>query len=344
MSGVIYATRLAQEARRIREAVIDGAEVSALLESSADAIGRLVAWDAMFLSGADPRTGQFTATTCVRELPAEMCAPWMRNEFLEADVNKFPALQREAATLSGATQGQRMLSPRYRDIYRPYGFGHELRAVLADGTGCWGYLTLIRDAAAPDFTASEVELMSRLAPVIATAVRSTHRETPVPATTGPGVITVARDGEVLSMTESAREAFGTICAGSLLAVAAAAFARAEGRSAPPPQTRVRTSARAWLAFSADIVRDDAGQAVAAAVVVGAAQPRDLLPVLTAAHGVTARESEVLALLARGEPTTRIAGVLGISTHTVRDYVRSMFAKTGTGSRGELVHRLYGTDA
>lgn len=338
-----HATRLAGARQRIREAVHGGAEVAALLEVSADAISSLVSWDAMFLSGADPQTGQFTATTCVRELPPEMCAPWMRNEFLEPDVNKFPALRRGgAATLSEATQGHRMLSPRYRDIYRPYGFGHELRAALADGTGCWGYLTLIRAAGAPDFAEHEVELMHRLAPAIAQAVRAGHQSAASPAPVTPGVITIDREGTVLSMTDAARESFSTICAGSMHAVATAAFAQADGRATPPAHTRVRTSDRRWLSISGDVVRDEAGQAVAAAVVVDAARPAQLLPVLAAAYGITPRESEVLELLARGASTSDIAGVLSISGHTVRDYVRSLFGKTGVSSRGELVHLLLGT--
>jgi hypothetical protein len=45
-------------------------------------------------------------------------------------------------------------------------------------------------------------------------------------------------------------------------------------------------------------------------------------------------------VARGLPTSEIAGRLHLSAYTVQDHLKSIFEKSGTGSRGDLVARLF----
>lgn len=52
--------------------------------------------------------------------------------------------------------------------------------------------------------------------------------------------------------------------------------------------------------------------------------------------LSAREREVLALLAQGLATKNIAHELGISAHTVKAHVESIFAKFGATTRAEAV--------
>jgi DNA-binding CsgD family transcriptional regulator len=56
--------------------------------------------------------------------------------------------------------------------------------------------------------------------------------------------------------------------------------------------------------------------------------------------VTAREREIAALLARGLSNPEIASTLVLSPYTVQDHIKSLFEKTGVGSRQELVARLF----
>jgi len=55
--------------------------------------------------------------------------------------------------------------------------------------------------------------------------------------------------------------------------------------------------------------------------------------------LTPRERQVADLVARGYATLNIATVLGIAESTVRDYVKSIFGKTGVHSRLELARRV-----
>lgn len=52
--------------------------------------------------------------------------------------------------------------------------------------------------------------------------------------------------------------------------------------------------------------------------------------------LTAREQEVLRLFSRGLSYREAAGVLQISTHTVRDYVKAIYRKLSVHSRSEAI--------
>lgn len=56
-------------------------------------------------------------------------------------------------------------------------------------------------------------------------------------------------------------------------------------------------------------------------------------------GLTLRESEVAALLARGLSNREIAAALFISEHTVKSHLKSVFRKTGVGTRARAVARI-----
>ncbi len=319
-----------------------------LLDHCGGVIAAAVGCDGIFLSTADPVTYQFSTLTHVREMPPEMCAPFMHNEFLDDDVNKFAHLSGSGVhvgTLADATFGQVLLSRRYRDIYRPHGFGPELRALLSDGRSCWGYLTLLRGADAPDYSLDDVAVIERMVEPLAVTFRDSLRwpRDTRPRISQPGTITVDLAGTFVSVSDRAKDALDLICAAPVHSVAASTLAHSRGRHAPQPKARLRGSDGTWFTIRGDTVRDTEGRASHASVVIESAPSAHVATIIARACCLSGREETVLGHLARGEGTRDIARALSISPHTVRDHVKGIFDKTGCRSRGELMHRFFALD-
>ena len=62
-------------------------------------------------------------------------------------------------------------------------------------------------------------------------------------------------------------------------------------------------------------------------------------VFTERFGLTPRQHEILALLARGYPTGLIESALFISSHTVKAHIYNIYRKANVHSRQELILML-----
>jgi DNA-binding CsgD family transcriptional regulator len=67
-----------------------------------------------------------------------------------------------------------------------------------------------------------------------------------------------------------------------------------------------------------------------------ALPSLFLDAFCARHRISPRERDVIGLLLEGLGTAEMADRLAISEHTVRDHLKSLYRKTGTKSRSELL--------
>lgn len=54
------------------------------------------------------------------------------------------------------------------------------------------------------------------------------------------------------------------------------------------------------------------------------------------HGLTAKETEVLTLFAKGLSYKETAGVMNVSSHTVNDHVKSIYTKLSVHSKSEAI--------
>jgi len=327
-------------------------------------LGRAVPFDGVCLLTIDPATLLPTGEIVEDGLPAAAVIRLTEIELREPDFNKFTALARAdqpTASLSGATAGDLDRSLRQRELRRPSGFADELRAVLSGTAGTWGALTLLREARSPHFTPAEVRFVASLAGALADGLRRAALiGDAVDGGDGDtGLLLLAADGTVEMANPAAGRWLDELGAGDrpgghlpLAVRAAASRARAaaadgandggggdaDGPAAPLARARIRTPAGRWVVVRGSLLGDGPGSRVA--ILLEAARPPELAPLIADAYGFTERERLVTELVARGFPTSEIAGRLHLSAYTVQDHLKSIFEKSGTGSRGDLVARLF----
>jgi len=69
----------------------------------------------------------------------------------------------------------------------------------------------------------------------------------------------------------------------------------------------------------------------------------LLEVISEKYNISAREKEIIALIAKGMSNDEIMDELYISSSTVRNHIYNIYKKIGINSRGQLLHMLIETE-
>ena len=103
------------------------------------------------------------------------------------------------------------------------------------------------------------------------------------------------------------------------------------------RAKVRDAQGAWAVLEASPLLGGDDEQVA--VHIEPATGDHLLGLMLAAYGLSPRERDVCRQVLAGCSTAEIADHLFISPHTVQDHLKSVFAKAGVRSRGELAARL-----
>jgi DNA-binding CsgD family transcriptional regulator len=273
------------------------------------------------------------------------CIPFWDNELLDPDFSKFNVLARSSdpvAVLSDVTDGDLSRSPRYKALFQPIGAGDEVRVAFTTGESCWAVASLVRPAELGFFAAEEIAAVRNLAPIAARVVRSAVMRRDIErAEIPPAMLVVGIGGAIESTTPEADavlEDFAmTGFEGAQPSAIVAAARRAKANRGNQRITlRARGTSGRWYRVHASRLGSDGR----VAVVIEAARPSDLVPILLESYGLTPRESEIVPLLARGLSTKDVAAELCISRHTVNDHMKLIFAKCGVSSRGELVAKLF----
>ena len=324
---------------------------------------RLVPFDAAVWLTTDPGTGLPTAPTLADNLELdgeqEQCTELWRREFLVPDVNLYRDIARAevpAAALR-ATIADPRHSARYREFLDPLGFTDELRAVLRVGDSPWGAINLFRRRGQAPFSRQEIELVASLSAPLGEALRDRARPADLLGEHvrggRPGLLLFDRHGGLASANQEARtwlaelpheqdlpSDLGVGVPMWLLGTVFGALAVARGDGDGTARSRVRTRRGTWLVCHASLLCDADDVLTGVAVVIEPATAAEIAPIIVQAYDLTDREQQITGLIARGAGTAEIAEELFLSTHTVRDHVKAIFAKVGVSSRGELVARLF----
>ncbi|HSC86729.1 MAG TPA: helix-turn-helix transcriptional regulator [Polyangiaceae bacterium] len=99
--------------------------------------------------------------------------------------------------------------------------------------------------------------------------------------------------------------------------------------------RARTSQGTWVVLRG--ARFTEGRVV---VTIELAGPPQVTTIVAGALGLTEREIEVASAVLKGLSTKEIAAELHLSSYTVQDHLKSVFAKAGVNSRRELVADVF----
>ena len=282
----------------------------------------------------------------VEGFAAEACAPFWDNELLAPGYNKFTDLARSTtsvATLYDATDGDLDRAPIYTNLYAQLGVADELRAAFVVGSRCWGVVSLLRATDDGPFTDEECRHVEALVPIIAKSLRAGVVALDMEAKGTAAMLVVDHDNRVQDLTIEAGRLLDELRTvgvdeDGLPAIVRNVVTRARSsRSSSHIATRLHGTSGSWRRVTAIPMEGDSGSV---AVMIEPARAADLTPILLEAYGLTEREIEIVVHLARGLATKEIAAELSISPHTVRDHVKAIFLKTGFGTRGELVARVF----
>ncbi|MFG1797738.1 response regulator transcription factor [Nocardia sp. NPDC049149] len=306
-----------------------------------------VPFDAWCVLTVDPASMLPTGGFHREGLPLEYMNQFVEIEARGEDALALPTLargQERAMSLSAATGGRPETSPRYQEILVPTGMPHEMRLLFSTNAKVWGALVMFRSADAADFSAAEAELASAATGMVAEAIRREMVLTEVAAAEdieGPGLLLLDPDLCRISATAAAahwlHQVDDDIDRRRELPYCVLNLARQAWSRPGAARSRIRTRAGRWLTLHAERLTSADEQL---SIIIEATRPVEIAALIADSYRLTAREREVVGLLARGYSRTEIARVLTVSAHTVDDHIKRLFGKLDVRSRAELTAKLF----
>ena len=329
----------------------------ALREEVVAQVRRVVPFDGYVFMLTDPTTRVGSSPLAdVPMLPWPQLPKLIRARYLTR-LNRWPELldAKVASTSLLVASGREPARSRmWEEVQRELGVDDVAVAPFGDRHGCWGMLELWRTDGA--FTTDEVAYLGSLSSYVVPGLRSalgrTFVDTPeqlLPV--GPAVVVLDPDLQVRSQTAGAAAALlrlnppdepMTPIPAAAYNVAGALAAVEQGMPVGEPWARVHLGGSRWVTVKADRMgppEEADGRDIA--VSIEPSTPAERTDLFARVHGLSARETEVLALLGNGLSTREVADRLVLSEHTVNDHVKAVLEKTGARTRQMLLSRALG---
>ncbi|AEA23704.1 regulatory protein LuxR [Pseudonocardia dioxanivorans CB1190] len=343
---------------RIQALATAGLDLPTFATAAVEVLRTALPFSAACVGTVDPATEIVTATVKWGGLTDGEDDQWAFHEYEAPDLYDFRDVMRRPGAVASThheTDGDPHRSRRFTEFFHPtYGFDDELRAgCSADGI-TWGLFALFRDGPGSAFTVAEHEFVSSVSSAFAVGYRTallTNAADPVvtAGVDGPGVLVVDAAGEVAQANLAAAAHVDDLGGGAIgddplpfpvLALVGAARRFALGEVTLTPRSRLRTRSGRWVVVHASPLVSRNGSGTDVVVTIEEARPPEIVPLVVAAFGLTAREQDVVTLVLRGVDTTEIARTLHLSAYTVQDHLKSIFDKVGVRSRRELTGRVF----
>ncbi len=223
---------------------------------------------------------------------------------------------------------------------------HILHVLSRSGYATWAAGCFRRAPDQPGFTKAEADYLAAVGRYVGAGVREYLSQTPWSdgPSRVPGVIVVSADEQIVDATPEADTWLSRLPAhepgllpASLRGLVRQNRAERVGRSPlRSSKVRIRMPEGDWVIVRATSFTIDESRS---AVLVRAATRADMKAVTLALHSLTPRERQISELLVAGLDPRDVSDELNISIHTVRGYIKAVFAKFGVSSRGELTAYL-----
>jgi DNA-binding CsgD family transcriptional regulator len=166
----------------------------------------------------------------------------------------------------------------------------------------------------------------------------------IPAASAPGTLVLDHSLRLVSWTASARAWIDALPSawlfaawGMLPSVIYPAATLARSVEAGHAYALLRTGNGRWVTIEAERLEGEREDEIA--ITLRASTPAETFRLLCRVYALTHREREVVAALVAGLDTRGVARQLSISSYTVQDHLKAVFAKTGTHNRRELLIKL-----
>lgn len=336
---------------RAKRACYAGLDSVRLRREITDSVAGAVPFDAHAFSTCDPDTGIMSHTV------AEGIPGGLGKMYIEI---LYPAaLGRLAADTP--RRGSNVFSmadetPMMQSALRAYGISEQMHVSASTSGRVWGTWCLMWGRTSSKTSSRHLSFLDRLAPHLARGLQSAalidqglgERESSS-SEDGPGVLILDSSNRPTLRTPDATTWLADLRDVGLsmpddipLSVISLAFKLRAARDggAREEQVRVRGLSGRWYLLRASLSEPDATGQSSVVVVIRPAMPLEVATILTRLYGFSAREREVIAAVARGEPTKTIALTLGVSPHTVTEHIDRACHKLGVSGRKALVAKLF----
>ena len=332
-----------------------GLDLPTFTRGALEVLRRAMPFDAACLATVDPATELLTCAVKWGNLDDAHDLAWARHEYEVDDVYDFKSVLRSPGLVAGLhteTGGDVARSPRFSELFRPvWDFSDEMRAGIRVDGASWGGIALFHEGRRT-FSHADQAFVSSLMPLLGRGLRAAVVSGAAAAlevaVDGPAVVVVDADDAVTQANVGAAARIADLGGGPLgesrlpaclETLVAAARRFAAGGSTSAPRIRLRTLGGRWVVAHASPLLAVGGPPGGVVLTIEEARPPEIVPLLVAAHGLTARERDVVTHVLAGTSTTDIAAAMHLSTWTVQDHLKKVFEKMGVRSRRELVARV-----
>jgi DNA-binding CsgD family transcriptional regulator len=339
----VWEERAYRARREISALAASGLGVSDLHTAAIRLIDRTIGTDLTCWATIDPETLVISIMSGARMAP-EYEQRLAESEYSAAnEPNRFATLvhrKQPMARLSDLPDRDRNRSIRFNEVWRPVGVKQEVRVPFVADGACWGAAGMVRTGR--DFTDRETDFLIAVAPAVAAATRLAVRSEMLSLMPEcrPAVVVVDSRGQPRAVTPAAQdwqERLDQSAPGRFMMMMQVMASGAGSADSGRFRARLRDAHGNWAILEASpLIGGDEDQV---AVTIEPVTGDQLMTLLLLAYGLKARERDICREVIGGHSTADIAAHLFISSNTVQDHLKSIFAKVGVRSRGELVARL-----